>query len=108
MNEIFVNYEVTLMINYFQDECQSFYVIHFAYRLVGCQGLLEDMPWRAHRRDSTTSSTSQGDSKGGFMRGSKSFHGRSSNKSYTLKEDDKISSEWFMMFISKVSWSVML
>jgi len=62
-------------------------------RLVGCQGLLEEMPWRAHRRDSTTSNNSQMDAKGVFMRGSKSFHGRSSNKSYTLKEDDKTSNE---------------
>jgi serine/threonine protein kinase len=60
-------------------------------RLVGCQDILEDIPWRTARRDSTQV-TSPGDGKG-FMRGSKSFHGRGSSKTYTLKEDEKHSND---------------
>ena len=66
-------------------------------RLVGCQDLLEDIPWRVTRRDSATvTSPSEGKS---FMRSSKSFHRGSSSKTYTLKEDDKHSSEFLLFFV---------
>ncbi|XP_013394194.1 serine/threonine-protein kinase N2 isoform X3 [Lingula anatina] len=52
-------------------------------RLMGCQGLLEDIPGRTRRRNSVGAVASPNE-KGGFM---KSFHGRSSNKTYSLKDE---------------------
>ncbi|CAH1785990.1 unnamed protein product [Owenia fusiformis] len=55
-------------------------------RVLGCQGLLENIPGR-DRRDSLIMTTgSPGDSKG-FKKSSKSFHGIGSAKTYVLKED---------------------
>ena len=60
-------------------------------RLVGVQDLMEDMPSRS-RRDSATQfgiNMSEGKS---FIK-SKSFHGRSSAKTYNIKNED-VSSEY--------------
>ncbi|ELU05137.1 hypothetical protein CAPTEDRAFT_20457 [Capitella teleta] len=53
-------------------------------RIVGCQGLLEDIPSRSGRRDSAANIVSPPESK--LNRGSRSFHGRSSSK-YSFKEE---------------------
>lgn len=52
-------------------------------RLMGCQDLLEDIPGRSRRNSLGHTASSPGE-RGGFM---KSFHGRGSNKTYSLKED---------------------
>ena len=69
-------------------------------RLVGCQDLLEDIPWRSDslRRSSVQPTSPDGK---GFMSKSKSFHGRSSSKSYTVKDDEKMSSMLFFVKFSK-------
>ena len=53
---------------------------------------MEDIPGRTRRDSVTIATMSPSDSKGGFMRGSKSFHGRGSSKTYNVKGDD-LSSE---------------
>ena len=62
------------------------------FRLVGCQDLLEDIPWRSGgRRESLTLGSP--DSGKSFIKGPK----RSGSKTYTLKED--ISSKIKLLFL---------
>ena len=60
---------------------------------MGCQDLLEDIPWRSENIRRGSINPTSPESKG-FMSKSKSFHGRSSSKTYNVKDDEKISSEW--------------
>lgn len=77
------------MIKQEEDQCNHLLGVYiFTYRLVGCQDLLEDIPWQSEMmRRGSIQVTSPGDSKG-FMRSSKSFHGRGSSKTYNIKEDN--------------------
>ncbi|XP_019640866.1 PREDICTED: serine/threonine-protein kinase N2-like isoform X2 [Branchiostoma belcheri] len=58
-------------------------------RLMGCQDLLETVPGRSRSSSPTFPISSPGETKsGGFMSAKRSFHGRNSSKTYSVKQDD--------------------
>ncbi|XP_066295533.1 serine/threonine-protein kinase N2-like isoform X5 [Branchiostoma lanceolatum] len=58
-------------------------------RLMGCQDLLENVPGRSRSSSPTFPISSPGETKsGGFMSAKRSFHGRNSSKTYSVKPED--------------------
>ncbi|XP_035683415.1 serine/threonine-protein kinase N2-like isoform X5 [Branchiostoma floridae] len=58
-------------------------------RLMGCQDLLENVPGRSRSSSPTFPVSSPGETKsGGFMSAKRSFHGRNSSKTYSVKPED--------------------